>query len=35
MPRTAALHNGLSYTEIGNFPSNPPAPRDKSETQYR
>ena len=35
MPRTVALQNGLSYTEIGNFPSNPPAPRDKSETQYR
>ncbi len=35
MPRTAALHNGLSYTEIGNFPPAPPAPRDKSETQYR
>jgi E-phenylitaconyl-CoA hydratase len=33
--RTAALHNGLSYTQIGNFPPAPPAPRDKSETQYR
>ena len=35
MTRTAALQNGFSYTLIGNFPSNPPAPRDKSETQYR
>ncbi len=34
MPRTAALHNGLSYTLIGNFPPAPP-PRDKKETQYR
>ena len=34
MPRTAALHNGLSYTLIGNFPSAPPAPLDKK-TQYR
>ena len=35
MTRTAALNNGLYYTEIGNFPSAPPAPRDKSETKYR
>lgn len=35
MTRTTALQNGVSYTLIGNFPSNPPAPRDKSETQYR
>jgi enoyl-CoA hydratase/carnithine racemase len=35
MPRTTALLNGVSYTLIGNFPVNRPAPRDKSETQYR
>ena len=35
MTRTAAIQNGLSYTQIGNYPPNPPAPRDKSETQYR
>jgi E-phenylitaconyl-CoA hydratase len=35
MTRTAALQNGFSYTLIGNFPANPPAPREKSETQYR
>ena len=35
MTRTAAIQNGLSYTQIGNFPPAPPAPRDKSETQYR
>jgi enoyl-CoA hydratase/carnithine racemase len=35
MPRTTALLNGVSYTLIGNFPVNQPAPRDKSETQYR
>ena len=35
MTRTAALQNGFSYTLIGNYPSNPPAPREKSETQYR
>ena len=35
MPRTTALHNGLSYTQIGNFPPAPPQPRDKKETQYR
>ncbi len=34
MPRTTALHNGLSYTLIGNFPSAQPAPLDKK-TQYR
>jgi len=32
---TAALHNGLSYTQIGNFPIAPPKPRDKKDTQYR
>jgi enoyl-CoA hydratase/carnithine racemase len=35
LTRTAALQNGFSYTLIGNYPPNPPAPRDKSETQYR
>jgi (E)-benzylidenesuccinyl-CoA hydratase len=35
MTRTAALQNGFSYTLIGNYPANPPAPRGKSETQYR
>jgi enoyl-CoA hydratase/carnithine racemase len=35
MPRTTALLNGVSYTLIGNFPVSRPAPRDKSETQYR
>ncbi len=35
MTRTAAIQNGVSYTLIGNYPPNPPAPRDKSETQYR
>ena len=35
MTRTAAIQNGLSYTQIGNFPPAPPAPRDKSEIQYR
>jgi len=35
MPRSTALLNGVSYTLIGNFPVNRPAPRDKSETRYR
>jgi E-phenylitaconyl-CoA hydratase len=35
LTRTAALQNGFSYTLIGNYPLNPPAGRDKSETQYR
>ena len=35
MPRTTALHNGLSYTQIGNYPMSPPKQRDKLETQYR
>lgn len=34
MPRTVALHNGMSYTHIGNYPPAPPTPR-KRETQYR
>jgi E-phenylitaconyl-CoA hydratase len=33
--RTPALNTGIAYTLIGNYPSNPPPPRDKSETQYR
>ena len=35
MPRSTALHNGLSYTLIGNFPAAPPARRGKSDTRYR
>jgi E-phenylitaconyl-CoA hydratase len=35
MTRTPALQNGVSYTLIGNFPVNQPAPRDRSENQYR
>lgn len=35
MTRTAALQNGVSYTLIGNFPTNVPPARDKSETEYR
>ena len=35
MPRTTALHNGISYTQLGNFPFAPPKPRDKKDTQYR
>ncbi len=35
MPRSMALHNGLSYTQIGNYPPAPPKPREKTETQYR
>ncbi|HWD54664.1 MAG TPA: enoyl-CoA hydratase/isomerase family protein [Acidimicrobiales bacterium] len=37
MPRTIALHNGLSYTQIGNPPPDEVhmAPPGKKETQYR
>lgn len=35
LTRSAAIQNGLSYTQIGNYPPAPPAPRDKKETQYR
>ncbi|HEX3334429.1 MAG TPA: enoyl-CoA hydratase/isomerase family protein [Acidimicrobiales bacterium] len=35
MNLSTALLSGVSYTLIGNFPVNRPAPRDKSETQYR
>jgi E-phenylitaconyl-CoA hydratase len=37
MPRTIALYNGLSYTQIGNPPPDEVhmAPRTKKETQYR
>ena len=35
MTRSMALQNGFLYTELGNEPRHPPAPRDKSETQYR
>ena len=35
MARTTALHNGMSYTEIGNFPANRPAPREKQPPSYR
>lgn len=34
LPRTVALLQGLSYTQIGNFPPAMPTPR-KKETQYR
>ncbi len=34
MSRTTALNNGLSYTQIGNFPPSPPKPRQKA-TVYR
>jgi (E)-benzylidenesuccinyl-CoA hydratase len=34
MARTTALHNGLSYTQIGNFPHSPPRRREKT-TEYR
>ena len=34
MPRTTALHNGISYTQLGNFPFAPPAPQNR-DTQYR
>jgi (E)-benzylidenesuccinyl-CoA hydratase len=34
MPRTTALHNGLSYTQLGNFPFSPPTPQEKK-TEYR
>jgi (E)-benzylidenesuccinyl-CoA hydratase len=29
MPRTTALHSGLSYTQIGNVPRSPPTPRNR------
>ena len=35
MTRTAALQTGVSYTLIGNFPTNVPPARDRSETEYR
>jgi E-phenylitaconyl-CoA hydratase len=35
MPRTTALHNGLSYTQIGNEGSRSSVTREKKETQYR
>jgi E-phenylitaconyl-CoA hydratase len=35
MARTTALHNGMSYTEIGNFPANRPAPLEKQPPRYR
>jgi enoyl-CoA hydratase/carnithine racemase len=35
MTRTASLQNGVSYTLIGNFPTNVPPARDKSETEFR
>ncbi|HUC04458.1 MAG TPA: enoyl-CoA hydratase/isomerase family protein [Acidimicrobiales bacterium] len=35
MPRTTALHNGLSYTQIGNFPPQVPAPREKAPPSLR
>jgi E-phenylitaconyl-CoA hydratase len=35
MPRTTALHNGLSYTQIGNEGSRSSVTRERRETQYR
>ena len=36
MPRTAAIHNGLSYTQIGNPPPEEVRmSQEKRETQYR
>jgi len=35
MTRTPALQTSITYTLIGNFPTNVPPPRDKSETEYR
>jgi E-phenylitaconyl-CoA hydratase len=35
MPRSTAIHNGMSYTQIGNTPANPPVQREKPPTQYR
>jgi E-phenylitaconyl-CoA hydratase len=35
MPRSTALHNGLSYTQIGNEGASSFAPGPKRETQYR
>jgi enoyl-CoA hydratase/carnithine racemase len=35
MPRTTAIHNGMSYTQIGNVPFNPPAPREKAPPTLR
>jgi E-phenylitaconyl-CoA hydratase len=34
MPRTAAIHNGMSYTQLGNFPAWT-GPRPERKTQYR
>ena len=35
LTRTPALQSSITYTLIGNFPTNVPPPRDKSETEYR
>ncbi len=35
MTRTIAIQNGLSYTEIGNYPPQPPVPREKRTPNYR
>jgi enoyl-CoA hydratase/carnithine racemase len=35
MPRPTAIHNGLSYTQIGNTMDAAKAPPNKRETQYR
>lgn len=35
LPRSAALHNGLSYTQIGNDPSSLRAPRRNDPPSYR
>jgi E-phenylitaconyl-CoA hydratase len=35
MSRTTAIHNGMSYTHIGNHPLNPPAPRETAPPTLR
>jgi E-phenylitaconyl-CoA hydratase len=35
MSRTTAMHNGLSYTQLGNYPRNPPAPRENTQPTLR
>ncbi len=35
MARTPALNSGILYTHIGNYPRNPPTPRDKQPPSYR
>jgi E-phenylitaconyl-CoA hydratase len=35
MPRTTAIHNGLAYTHIGNYPARAPTPREKQPPRLR